>query len=160
MTEPLTLLPISVGDPGLADRCSAILAAPDSTPFGAGDARLELWGGTPRFYVMELQQRSVDAVALITHHKQVTQCLASADGRPFWIAVASPLEDSPEIAAERVQLVRVDPGEAIALHRNTWHAGPYFLEPRARFFNLELSDTNINDHHTRPLDRPIKLELR
>ena len=98
--------------------------------------------------------------ALITHHKQVTQCLASADGRPFWIAVASPLEDSPEIAAERVQLVRVDPGEAIALHRNTWHAGPYFLEPRARFFNLELSDTNINDHHTRPLDRPIKLELR
>ena len=159
MTTPLTLHPVALDAPGLAACCSAITATADSTPFGPADARLELSAGTPRFYVMELQQRSAAAVEKITQHRQVTQCLASADGKPFWIALASPLEDGATIAAARVQLVRVNPGEAIALHRCTWHAGPYFLEPTARFFNLELSDTNITDHHTRPLDRPLRLEL-
>ena len=159
MSEPLTLVAIPLGAEGVADRCTAIQAVADGAAFGPGDAQLQLGAGTPRFYVMELAHRQ-PLVKQITRHQRVTQCLASADGRPFWIALAPPEQQGAVIATACLQLVRVEPGEAIALHCGTWHAGPFFPEPSARFFNLELADTNTTDHHSRPLDRPVQLELR
>ena len=158
MSEPLTLMAIPLGAEVVADRCDAIQAVADGTAFGPADAQLQLGAGTPRFYVMELAHRQ-PLVKLITRHQRVTQCLASADGHPFWIALAPPEQQGELIAMASVQLVRVEPGEAIALHCGTWHAGPFFREPSARFFNLELADTNSSDHHSRPLDRPVQLQL-
>jgi len=36
----------------------------------------------------------------------------------------------------------------IKLHLGTWHAGPLFHAESIDFYNLELSDTNINDFDT------------
>ena len=58
-----------------------------------------------------------------------------------------------------MQLVKVQPGEAVKLHQGTWHAGPFFLASTALFFNLELSDTNLTDHNSQPLQAQLKLEL-
>ena len=47
--------------------------------------------------------------------------------------------------------------EALQLHQNTWHAGPYFLTKSALFFNLELTDTNLTDHNFHRIETSIKL---
>jgi len=60
---------------------------------------------------------------------------------------------SEQLDHSTVQLVKVQPGEAVKLHQGTWHAGPFFLTPTALFFNLELSDTNLIDHNSQPLKR-------
>ena len=91
-------------------------------------------------------------VTRITRHRQVTQALGSAGGRPWVMAVAPPLAiDDPEAEPRIADIHAFDiPGDvAIMLHRGTWHAGPLFaLGEEASFFNLELADTNVTDHHT------------
>ena len=49
---------------------------------------------------------------------------------------------------------------AVALHRATWHAGPFFDAPTQDFFNLELADTNQVDHHNCLLDQRFGLSFR
>ena len=61
--------------------------------------------------------------------------------------------------ASAAWLVRIEAGEGIKLHLGTWHAGPLFDADSASFFNLELSDTNQNDHETLKLNRSIAVEL-
>ena len=56
-------------------------------------------------------------------------------------------------------LLRIEAGEGVKLHLGTWHAGPLFAADSASFFNLELSDTNQNDHETLKLDRPLQVSL-
>ncbi len=123
----------------------------DGVPFGPGDARLDLSQGTPRFYAMRLAGRGF-TVRRITRHRRVTQVLASAGGRPWRLAVAPPrgLDDpdaQPDLDAVRAFEI---PGDiAVMLYRGTWHAGPLFPEgARESFFNLELADTNVTDHHS------------
>lgn len=120
----------------------------DGTAFGSQDAALYLTAGTPRFYAMRLPNRGL-TISRITRHRNVTQVLASAGGLPWMIAVAPPPETDtntaePALAAIRAFRVRGD--VAIMLKRGAWHAGPLFAEAEARFFNLELADTNITDH--------------
>jgi len=136
--------------------------AEDGKPFGPDEAQLELGRGTPRFYVMRLKRRD-KSFAHITRHLAVTQCLASVGGRPWLLAVAPPTDadnpqGDPELGELRAFLV---PGHcAIALHRSTWHAGPFFDEPTQDFFNLELTDTNQVDHHNCWLDRRFAVQFR
>jgi ureidoglycolate hydrolase len=59
--------------------------------------------------------------------------------------------------AARLAAFRITGGQALKLHRGTWHAGPYFEAPQAEFLNLELSDTNEADHHTVGLPKPVLL---
>jgi len=132
-----------------------IEATEDGEPFGARDARLVLDRGTPRFYIMNLHRRPL-RFRHITRHLAVTQCLASVGGRPWFIAVAPP--DAPDDPAARpdparIRAFRVEGNQAIMLARSTWHAGPFFVEEETQaFFNLELADTNVVDHHTVRLD--------
>jgi len=49
--------------------------------------------------------------------------------------------------------LRIPGNYFIKLNQGTWHAGPYFDDEFVDFYNLELSDTNINDHHTYNLDK-------
>lgn len=50
---------------------------------------------------------------------------------------------------ETLQVFFIPGDKAIKLSEGTWHAGPLFEEPEhALFYNLELMDTNINDHQT------------
>jgi len=37
----------------------------------------------------------------------------------------------------------------VKLHQATWHAGPFFSDGQHMdFYNLELADTNVVDHHS------------
>lgn len=123
----------------------------DGVPFGDGDARLDLTQGTPRFYCMRIPGRGL-VVKQITRHRRVTQTLASAGGEAWWLAVAPPSDltvDDAEPALADIRAFRIPGDTAVALHTGTWHAGPLFPEGGERsFFNLELADTNVVDHHT------------
>ena len=138
---------------------SVMAALADGVPFGPGDAPLDLSQGTPRFYVMQLETRG-RTVRAITRHRRVTQALASVGGHPWLLAVAPPLHlDDPaaEPAWQDIRAFRIPGDVAVMLSRGTWHAGPLFDTPEAAFFNLELADTNVTDHHTSRL--PVALRL-
>lgn len=121
----------------------------DGLQFGALDAKLELAQGTPRFYIMTLQARTL-TVDRITRHRRVTQCLAAMEGQA-WIMVMAPPGDTPDPA--RLRALRFSGTQALCLHVGTWHAGPLLLQPECHFINLELADTNVVDHDTVKLAR-------
>jgi ureidoglycolate hydrolase len=134
----------------------------DGVPFGAADARLDLSQGTPRFYVMRLDARPL-SFTRITRHLKVTQCLASVGGQSWLIAVAPPLEPDNAKAEPALESIKafVVPGDAaIMLHKGTWHAGPFFEGRELGFFNLELADTNVIDHHNSYLDKRFGVALK
>ena len=143
----------------IAPYATLIEPAEDGVAFGAMDAALHLTGGTPRFYIMKLKKRPM-AVTRITRHLAVTQALASLNGKRWYVLLAPP--DAPDSVdalpdVRRLQAFCITGSQALVLHRSTWHAGPYFEEDEVDFVNLELSDTNIVDHHTVRLDATLGL---
>jgi ureidoglycolate lyase len=130
---------------------TVIAPAEDGVPFGPADAQLEFGSGTPRFYAMRIPGRGFE-VSRITRHRECTQALASVGGHPWALAVAPPFDvDDPNAAPnpEDIKAFLIPGDVAIKLHRGTWHAGPLFAAGQQQsFFNLELSDTNVVDHHT------------
>lgn len=157
----LPLTPISAA--AFAPFGTLIEITEDGVPFAPDtDAALVLNRGTPRFYVMNLHGKPLQ-FRHITRHLEVTQCLASVGGAPWFIAVAPP--HAPDDAAahpdpDAIRAFRIEGNQAIMLHRSTWHAGPYFLGPQQAFFNLELADTNQVDHHTTRLDQVFGVAFR
>jgi ureidoglycolate lyase len=122
----------------------------DGAPVDLVDQALDLSHGRPRFYIMDLTNRGVDIVR-ITRHRAVTQVLASADAQPWMLAVAPPSDRDRADAAPAIEEIRgflIPGGVAVMLERGTWHAGPHFSAAKMAFFNLELADTNVVDHHT------------
>jgi len=133
-----------------------IAATPDGKPYDQDDAQLQLRNGIPRLYIMQLQHRG-RRFHKITRHLQCTQCLGSLSGS-WLIAVAPPnVSCQPEI--EKILAFQIPGNCFIKLNRGTWHAGPYFDEDFMDFYNLELSDTNVNDHDTYNLLESHSLEL-
>ena len=137
---------------------TAILPVDDMTPHNDNDAQLLFDDQNLRYYVMRLRRRP-PVVSSMTRHQRATQCLGSADAQPWWIAVAAPDTQPDQLDATTVQLVKVAGGEAMKLHQNTWHAGPFFHAQTALFFNLELSDTNLTDHNCQRIKTAINLVL-
>lgn len=134
----------------------------DGVPFGPDDARLFFGNGTPRFYIMRIPGKGL-TFRQITRHRQVTQCLASVGGRPWYIAVAPPGDvDDPdaEPSLGEIRAFEIPGNVAIFLNVGTWHAGPFFADEEISFFNLELADTNIVDHQSCRLDRRYGVRLR
>lgn len=136
-------------------------AKADDRPYDREDAQLDLSQGIPRLYIMRLQHRGY-RFHHITRHRQCTQCLGSLEGKTWLMAVAPP-KTIDDLAAKPLPADIVAfsiPGNCfIKLHIGTWHAGPYFADPQMEFYNLELSDTNIADHHTCNLLETYGLEL-
>ena len=138
-----------------------ILPAEDGVSFGGADAQLKLDAGTPRFYIMKLRGKGL-TFSQITRHRQVTQCLASVGGAPWFIALAPPGDVHDAGATPRLEDIRAFriPGDiAIKLDVGTWHAGPFFEETELSFFNLELADTNAVDHQSCLIDREYGVRL-
>ncbi|HEY9631191.1 MAG TPA: ureidoglycolate lyase [Coleofasciculaceae cyanobacterium] len=122
-----------------------IFATDDGKIYDADDAQLVL-SGIPRFYIMRLHHKG-RRFSHITRHQKCTQCLGSLEGNTWLLAVAPPCEakipDWEAIAAFQI------PSHCfVKLEAGTWHAGPYFDQDAIDFYNLELSDTNLADHHT------------
>ena len=154
MTEIRTLTPRLATPEALAPYGTLIQPGEDGTPFGAGDAMLELGRGTPRLYIMRLTKRPL-LVRGITRHVRVTQCLAATMGGSWFVCLGAPRDiDVPDAQPDpdAIECFRIPGDVALALHRGTWHAGPFFTAETQDFLNLELSDTNETDHHTVRLD--------
>lgn len=140
------LTPAPITTQAFAPYGQLIVPTEDGVPFGDDDAQLDLTRGTPRFYIMRLPHRGLD-FDRITHHGQVTQCLASVGGMDWYIAVAPPSEEpGEEPTPAEIKAFHVPGDTAIKLHLGTWHVGPFFTADEVSFFNLELADTNIVDH--------------
>jgi ureidoglycolate hydrolase len=134
-----------------------IYPSPDGKSYDGDDAQLTLQNGIPRFYIMRLQQRG-RKFHQITRHRKCTQCLGSLAGKEWSIAVAPPTEtDKPMV--EKITAFRIPGNCFIKLEVGTWHAGPYFDAEFVDFYNLELSDTNVNDHHTCNLLSSYNVEI-
>jgi ureidoglycolate lyase len=162
MTEIIRVTPQPATPEAIAPFGTLIQPGEDGTPFGGGDARLELGAGTPRLYIMRLKHRPL-LVKGITRHRRVTQCLAATKGMEWFICLAAPLD--PEAEGEtpdpkRIACFRIGGDVALALKRGTWHAGPFFEAPEGDFLNLELSDTNETDHHTVRLDQQFGIAFQ
>jgi len=148
-----------VTDRRVAACAQAILAVEDMTPPSALDPVLSFEAETPlRYYLMRVRHRP-PVVGAMTRHQRATQCLASADAQPWWIVVAPPERLAADLTPQDLLLIRMEPGQGLKLHRGTWHAGPFFEQPSALFFNLELADTNINDHGLQSLSVQVPLQL-
>ena len=120
---------------------------------GTGDVPLDLSQGKPHFYIMHLEARGL-VFSQMARHDRVTQCLGSVDGQPWLMAVAPAGVAEPTLAD--IRAFRIPGGQFIMLAHGTWHAGPYFTEPRRDFYNLELSDTNIADYTVHHFDEPVE----
>lgn len=123
-----------------------IWPAADDAPFGPADAQLTLQPGIPRFYIMQLSHRG-QRFSQITRHQRCTQCLGALEGKDWLIAVAPPTSKAEPDPA-RIEAFWVPGNCFIKLSLGTWHAGPYFAADAVSFYSLELSDTNLVDHHT------------
>lgn len=123
----------------------AIFACEDGLPYSDRDARLNLQGGPPRLYIMRLFENGRKFHSL-TRHVKCTQCLGALGSKDWLVAVAPPSEaGAAHVDPETINAFRI-PGDCfIMLNCGTWHAGPYFDHEFVDFYNLELSDTNIND---------------
>jgi Ureidoglycolate hydrolase len=134
----------------------------DGTEFGPQDAQLDLSKGTPRFYTMRIPGRGL-TVKQITRHRSVTQTLASAGGHDWVMAVAPPKDldvADAEPALSDIRAFRIPGDTAVMLYAGSWHAGPLFEDGERSFFNLELADTNIVDHHTCKLTQRYGIALK
>lgn len=134
----------------------------DGTPASLQQTPLDLSQGVPRFYTMRLPAPGLD-IRGITRHQRVTQVLASAGGRDWYLGVAAPGElvtahGEPEL--DRIHGFHIPGDIAVQLHLGTWHAGPLFEGEPAAFFNLELTNTNDVDHDSCELTRDHDVTLR
>jgi len=123
-----------------------IAASQDGKLFDSEDAQLVLDRGIPRFYIMRLHHKG-RKFNKITRHVQCTQCLGSLEGKEWLLAVAPP-SSKPHPDLDQLAAFRIPGNCFVKLHLGTWHAGPYFDADFVDFYNLELSDTNTNDHDT------------
>lgn len=129
----------------------------DGKSYDSTDAQLLLQNGIPRFYIMRLHYKG-RKFQTITRHIKCTQCLGSLEGKEWLIAVAPPCNrDKPLL--ENIVAFRIPGNCFIKLELGTWHSGPYFDDKFVNFYNLELSDTNINDHETYNFGKNENLEL-
>jgi ureidoglycolate lyase len=143
----------------LASYGTLILPTEDGAIFDSDSAQLTLNRGIPRFYFMNLRKREMN-ITHITRHTQVTQCLAALNGQRWFVLLGAPDEpDNPQALpnAATLQAFEFVGQQALALHRGTWHAGPFFMDEAMVFANLELSDTNTADHHTVGLATSVTL---
>jgi ureidoglycolate hydrolase len=117
----------------------------DMKLFDGVDAQLDLSQGTPRFYLMRIPAKGLD-FKNITHHKAVTQCLGGLSDKPWFMAMAASSVEKP--SEENMAVFEIPPGVFVKMNKGTWHAGPLFSGPdHIDFYNLELKDTNLVDHH-------------
>ncbi|KAL3652063.1 hypothetical protein CASFOL_001744 [Castilleja foliolosa] len=165
----IRLKPIEATPETFQEFGQVVEASRDGDEFGPCDAQLDLLRGTPRFYIMHLEDRPLK-FSTITHHASVTQCLGSIGGHVWYLGVSKPsinvdpIETKGTIGAsieqshcghfynppaiDDVRVFKISGPKFLKLNRGTWHAGPLFLEKTMDFYNLELSNTNVVDHTT------------
>ncbi|XP_022154427.1 uncharacterized protein LOC111021698 [Momordica charantia] len=165
MKMKLKLKAIEATRESFAEYGQVVEAMDDGVNFGPLDAQLDLSNGTPRFYILHIENRPFN-FSKITHHAKVTQCLGSVDRQSWYLGVAKPSivadgDDANERSVrsgcghlfvppsvDEIRVFRISGAKFVKLHKGTWHAGPLFRETARDFYNLELSNTNEVDQTT------------
>lgn len=109
---------------------------------------------------MHLRERGL-VFSQMGRHLQVTQCLASLEGKQWLMAFVPPADLDDEAARpplEAIMAFRIPGTCAIKLHLGTWHAGPHFAYREGLFLNLENLDTNRRDFHAAQLAVSLRIE--
>ncbi|TKY51553.1 ureidoglycolate hydrolase [Spatholobus suberectus] len=167
-TKVVTLKPIEATPSTFKYYGQVVEAFLNFRKYSPQDAQLDLTQGTPRFYIMHLENSPLE-FSCITHHASVTQCLGTVGGHVWYLGVAkSSMIDSNETKdntgkkivqsscghsyvppdIEDVQVFKVTGSKFLMFNRGTWHAGPLFKGDTMDFYNLELSSTNAIDYTT------------
>lgn len=94
----------------------------DGKPFDGIDAQLSLEQGTPRFYLMRLENKG-QRFHRITHHRQCTQCLGALGGLDWLMAVA-PASETPSM--ENLKAFRIPGNCFIKLEKRHLARWPLF----------------------------------
>ena len=160
ITETLHLKAEELTHEGFEKFGVVLEALEDGTPFTPEEAVLDLSEGTPRFYLMSLEDKPLEFTR-ITRHLHTTQTLLAVGGAEWFIAVApaGDLSDTAVPALHDIRVFRIVGETAITLRKGTWHSGPYFRAQKLNFANIELADTNVVDHHTYRLDESIGVRV-
>jgi ureidoglycolate hydrolase len=164
VTQQVRQLPANrIDDDAFRPFGRVLRAMPDGTPATDAERQLDLSCGEPRFYLMELAGKPA-TFRSITRHRRTTQSLLAVCGGDWFLAVAppSPLEIAEAVPdLDQIVAFAIPVEVSVLLHRGTWHAGPFFTESSRVFANLELTDTNVVDHHTVPLspDGELRFEI-
>lgn len=116
-------------------------------PMSQEDAKLDLSGGVPRLWIMDLPDVGL-SFSKIARHRRVTQCLGSMEGKEWFISVAPPGDpaENTRLRIQDIAAFRVPSDVIVKLHVGTWHAGPHTVGKVGLFVNLEHADTNTNDN--------------
>lgn len=160
--EPLKILNSQViDDRSFQKHGQVVWPKEDGTPYGESDAQLVLNKGIPRFYLMRLYNRG-RVFHRITRHLSCTQCLGAMGDRSWLLAVAPSKDvnnenEKPDLS--EIQAFQIPGNCFVKLHLGTWHAGPFFDPDFMDFYNLELADTNLVDHHTCDLKKAYNLSF-
>ena len=158
--ETLTLTASDITPEAFGPYGVVLHALEDGTAFTEEEAALDVSEGTPRFYLMSLEDKPLH-FSRITRHLHTTQTLMSVGGGEWFLAVA-PAGSTDEGSVPRQEDIRAFriPGDvAITMKKGTWHSGPFFADAKMDFVNLELSDTNVVDHHTYRLEEELGLRF-
>ncbi|SDZ31365.1 ureidoglycolate lyase [Herbiconiux ginsengi] len=159
-TETVHLTAEAVTDENFRPFGVVLHALEDGTPFTDEEAALDVSEGTPRFYLMTLRDKPLQFTR-ITRHLHTTQTLMAAGGAEWFIAVAPArgLSEGEVPLVDDIKAFAIPGDVAITMAKGTWHSGPYFAAEELAFVNLELSDTNIVDHHSYQLDRELGIRI-
>jgi ureidoglycolate hydrolase len=123
------------------------------------DVELDIKRGIPLLYIMRLDWKPLE-FSQISRHLNCSQCLGSAEGDTWYIAVCPADNDSNIPDLSKIKLFLTPPKSFIKLNAGTWHQGPYFTYPLGRsFLNLEHVDTMENDYETYTFDQKYIIEL-
>lgn len=122
----------------------------DGVAYGKQDLQLNVCAGTPRLYMFRLQNKALQ-FDTITYHAKVTQCLVGIGQREWYMAVSRPPSSLSKFpTAKEIEVFQIPSNLIVKLNVGVWHAGPLFEKDIAYmdFVNLELSNTNVEDHNT------------
>jgi ureidoglycolate hydrolase len=128
---------------------------PETSP---EEPKLVLTNGTPRLWIMHLNNRGV-VFKSMARHRRTSQCLGSLQGKEWLVGVAPPNDFADGVKPEfdRISAFLIPGDCVIKLHVGTWHAGPHFTHDECLFLNLENLDTNKKDFDT--ADLPTEVEM-
>ena len=92
---------------------------------------LRYWGGLAKdrfpeeveFGMLSMTARPRE-VAELERHIRSPECLVGLSGE-WWLVVAPPTIAGRPLLASRVKVFLVRPGQAVLLHKGTWHADPF-----------------------------------
>lgn len=92
-------------------------------------------------------------------HARTTETLIPADGDVVLVLAEPDKKDTKQIDLDTVKAFRLKAGDAVVLHRNTWHFAPLVKERPVKTWVIFEEDTPDNDLFMRHVDQENDLRF-